>query len=115
MKISFILFFNNVDGYSEESNGIKYLVFAFRDENKEALKKYTKLWNATENQIKAIDGSEPFKYRKDFIKIRFESDDDLPWGKRLNILEMIIVTASVFEKDGKCYPQVYLHGCLYKL
>ena len=37
--------FNNVDRYTEESNGIKYLVFASTDENKEALKKYTELWN----------------------------------------------------------------------
>ena len=40
------LIFKNVDGYIEESNGIKYLVFASPDENKEALKKYTKLWKS---------------------------------------------------------------------
>ena len=35
------LIFNNVDGYTEESNGNKYLVFASTDKNKEVLKKYT--------------------------------------------------------------------------
>ena len=35
--------FNNVDGYIEESNCNKYLVFASTDKNKEVLKKYTKL------------------------------------------------------------------------
>ena len=44
------LILNNVDGYTEESNVIKYLVFAFTDENKEALKKHTKLWNETKSQ-----------------------------------------------------------------
>ena len=32
------LIFNNVHGYIEESNGIKYLVFSSTDENKETLK-----------------------------------------------------------------------------
>ena len=109
------LIFYNVDGYIKENNGIEYLVFASTDENKEALKKYTKLWNETKNQIKAINDGEPVTYRKDFMKIRFESDDDLPLGKTLNILSIIIFALSVFEKDGKDYPQVYLHECLYDL
>ena len=49
------------------------------------------------------------------MKITFESHDDSPSGKVLNIPIMIIVAASVFENDGKCYPQVYLHECLYEL
>ena len=32
------------------------------------------------------------------MKIRFESDDDLPFGKTFNILNMIIVVASVLTK-----------------
>ena len=36
----FYLIFNNVDGYTEENNRIKYLVFASTDENKDAIKKY---------------------------------------------------------------------------
>ena len=35
------LAFFNVDGYIEENDGIKYLVFDSKDENKEPLKKYT--------------------------------------------------------------------------
>ena len=102
------LIFDNVNGNIEEKNGIKYLVFAHTDENKEALKKYAKLWNETKNQIKTINGSEPIQYSKDFIN-RFESDDDLPLGKTLNIPNMIIVATPGFEKDTKYYPQVYLH------
>ena len=49
------------------------------------------------------------------MKFSFESDDDLPLGKLLNIPNMIIVAASVFEKDGKYYLQIYLHECLYEL
>ena len=41
------------------------------------------------------------------MKIKFESDDDLPLGKIFNILDMIIVAASVLEKDSKFYPYIF--------
>ena len=48
-----------------------------------------------------------------FMKIRFESDDDLPLGRTINILDMIIVVASVLEKNGKCYPHFfYMNVCI---
>ena len=62
-----------------------------------------------------INDSEPIKYKKDFIKIRFESDDDLPLGKILSIPSMIIVAKSVFQKDNKYYSKVYLHELKHKL
>ena len=112
---SLYLIFNNVDGYIiEESNGDKNLIFAFKDENKEILKKYTKLWNETKNQIKTINGGKPIEYKKDFMKIRFESDNDLPLGKIISTPSMITVTRSVLQEYNKYYPQVYLHECLYK-
>ena len=43
---------DEVDGYIEEKNGNKYLVFASTDENKEPLKKYTELWDGIKNLIK---------------------------------------------------------------
>ena len=54
-----------------------------------------------------MNDDELIKYRKDFIKIKFESDDDLPLGKTFNIAGMIIVVASVLEKNGKYYPQSF--------
>ena len=42
MKIIFYLFLDDVDGYIEENNGIKYLVFTSAEKNKEALKNYKK-------------------------------------------------------------------------
>ena len=49
------------------------------------------------------------------MKIKFELDNDLPLGNTLNIVDMIIVVASVLEKNGKYYPQIFLHECAYKL
>ena len=54
-----------------------------------------------------MNDDEPIKYRKNFIKIKFESDDDLPLGKTFNIAGMIIVVASVLKKNGKYYPQSF--------
>ena len=48
------------------------------------------------------------------MKIRFESDDNLPLGKILSIPSIIIVTRSAFQEDKKYYPQVCLHECLFE-
>ena len=66
------------------------------------------------NQIETTNGGEPIEYEKDFIKIRFESDDVLPLDKILHIPGMIIVAGSVLQEDNKYYPQVYLQECLYE-
>ena len=49
------------------------------------------------------------------MKIKFGSDNDLPLNKQLKFSTMTIVVRSVFEYDGKYYPQFYLDECLYKL
>ena len=41
------------------------------------------------------------------MKIKFSSDDNLPLNKILKIHNMAIVIRSVFEEDGKYYPQVF--------
>ena len=89
------------------------MIFVSTDENKEILEKYTKLWNEIQNQIKTIIGGKPNEYKKGFVKIRFESDDNLPLGKMLSIPVMII-TESVFQEGNKYYLQVLLHKCVYK-
>ena len=112
----FLYFFlDDIDGCIEKNDGIKYIAFTPTEKNKEALKDYKKLWEETKRQIEVINDDEPIEYRKDFMKIKFESDDDLPLGKTFNILDMIIVVASVLEKNGKYYPQISLHECAYKL
>ena len=109
------MFLDDVNGYIEENDGIKYLVFTPTDKNKEALKNYTKLWEENKKQIEVINDDEPIEYRKDFEKIKFESGDNLPLGKTFNIVDMIIVVASILGKNGKYYPKIFLHECAYDL
>ena len=49
------------------------------------------------------------------MKIKFNSDDNLPLNKPLKIHSMTTVIRSVFEQDGKLYPQVFLNDTLYEL
>ena len=49
------------------------------------------------------------------MKNKFNSDDNLPLNKPLKFLNMTIIIRSVFEEDGKLYPQVFLDDTLYKL
>ena len=81
MLNSLYLGFNNVDAYVECIDGNKYLVFALTDKNKKALENYRELWDEIKEEIKTIRGIEPFKYEKDVMKIRFESDYGVPLGK----------------------------------
>ena len=95
------LVFNNVDAYIEESNENKYLVFVLTDKNKKALENYTELWDKIKNAIETIRGIEPIKYENDFMKIKFESDDDLPLGKILNVPLCVIIVKSVIQESEK--------------
>ena len=81
----------------EENDGMKYLVFTPTEKSKEGLKEYTELWKETKRQIEAINDDEPIEYRKDFMKIKFESNNDLPLGKTFKIFDMMIVVASVLK------------------
>ena len=55
------------------------------------------------------------EYGKDFMKIEFNFGDNLPLDKILKLHNITIIIKSVFEEDGKYYPQVFLHECLYEL
>ena len=105
---------NHASGYIEEKDVNKYLIFDSTDENKELLKKYNDVWNGIKNKIEEVSSGE-CDYEKDYMKIKFNSDDDLPLNKPLNFRLMTITIRSVLKEDGKLYPQVSLDDTLYKL
>ena len=49
------------------------------------------------------------------MKIKFNSDDNLPSNKILKLYNMTIVVRSVFQEDKKYYQQIFLYQCLYEL
>ena len=51
-------------------------------------------------QIELISVNKVIEYSKDFMKIKFESDDDLPITKIINTLVCLIIIRGVFEEDS---------------
>ena len=94
----------------------KYLNIAFTDNNDEVLKKYKEVLSGIKNFIKKINNiNKSGEYEKDYMKIKFNSDDKLPLNKQLKFISVTIVIRSVFEDDGKYYSQSFLDDCLYEL
>ena len=75
---------NHASGYIEEKGINKSLVFDSTDENKELLKKYNNVFNGIRDKIKEVC-SDKCDYEKDYMKIKFNSDDDLPLNKTIKI------------------------------
>ena len=53
--------------------------------------------------------------KKDYMKIKFNSNDDLLLNKPLKFHLVTITIRSVFEEDGELYLQVFLNDTLYEL
>ena len=105
---------NHASRYIEEKGVNKYLIFDSADENKKLPKKYNDVFNGIRDKIKKINSDE-CSHEKDYIKIKFNSDDSLPLNKPLCFYNMIITIRSVFKEDGKLYSQVFLNDTLYGL
>ena len=95
----------------EERGANKYLIFDSTDENKELLKKYNDVCNGIKDKIKEVSSVE-FDYQKDYMKIKINSDNDLPLNKPLKFHLMTITIRSLFEQGGKLYLQVFLDDSL---
>ena len=48
------------------------------------------------------------------MKIKFNSDDNLPLDKPLKFHNLRIIVRSVCEENGKYYPQIFLDKYLYE-
>ena len=84
------------------------------DEKKELLKKYNDVFNGIMDKIKEVNNDKCY-YEKYYMKIKFNSDDNLPLNKPLKFHNMTITIRSLFKEDGKLYPQVFLDDTLYEL
>ena len=102
-------------GHFEEKSGNKCLVLDDVNENKKFQKKYEEVWEDVKKEIETINCGEKIEYGKDFLKIRFESNDDLPLNKPIKLRLLTIIIRSVFSEDGKFYPQLFLDDTLYEL
>ena len=95
---------NHANGNIEEKNGNKYSIFDTTDEN----------WSGIKNKIEAVS-SGGCDDENDYMKIKYNSDDDLPLKKTLKFRSMTIPIRSLFKEDRKLYLQVFLDETLYEL
>ena len=49
------------------------------------------------------------------MKIKFNSDDELPLNKAKEVPKMTIVVRAVSRENNKYHPQGFLDECLYKI
>ena len=108
------LIIDKIDEHFKEKNGNKYLVLDSADKNKEVLIKYTKLRDWIKNSVGKVN-NKLGENGKDFMNIKFNSDENFPLNKTLKLQNKTLIIRSVFEKDGKYYPQIFLNECLYEL
>ena len=57
------------------------------NENKWLLEKYADVSDGIKKEIKAINGGKENDYGKDYMKIKFNSDNDLSLDKPLNFMQ----------------------------
>ena len=82
-----------------------YLVISNKDD---FYKKLVDIFESIKNKI--IEKT----WDKDYLKIKFESNNIFPTDKDVNIHLATILIRAIFAKDGKYYPQLFLDGGLYK-
>ena len=102
---------DNASGYIKEDWTHKYLIFDSTDKNKELLKRYDNVFNGLIDKIH----DDWLEYTKDYTKIKFNSDDNLPLNKPLKFYQMTLTIRCVISENNKLYPQVFLDGALYSL
>ena len=85
------------------------MVFDVTDENKKLLKIYDDAFNGIMNKIKKTD-DDWLEYTKDYMKIKFNSDDNLPL-----FYQMTVTIRCVVSEDNNLYPQVVLDEALHSL
>ena len=105
------LTFSKGNEYFDEINGNKYLTLVPTNESKENIKQYEELWSKIRDLIKLINKNWD-NYDKKHMKIKFNSDHELPLNKMIQIPSMKIVFRATFHKNNKYYSQFFLDECM---
>ena len=86
--------FSKVNGYFEENNGSKYLTLVPTNKSKKK-KKNEELWIKIRDIIRSITKNSD-NYDEKYMKIKLNSDDELPLNKTVEIPSMTIVAIAFF-------------------
>ena len=102
-----IHYFQQIEWYFEEINGNKYSTLVPTNESKEIINFFEELCNKIRDLIRSITKNS-YDYDDNYMKIKSNSDDDLPLNKKIEISIMTIAVIAVNHENNKYYPQVFL-------
>ena len=94
-----------------KGDNVWYLII-FGDAN--VLRKFVNVWKSIRAKIKENTGG-IVQYDKDYMKIKFESNDNLPTDNIVNMHLVTIIIRNVFAQNGKFDPQLFLDDAFYEL
>ena len=105
---------NRIKGHFEELDEDKYLII--NSKNGYIMQKYQEVFYGIKKIIKKIyDYNQPVKYDDSYMKIKFNTDDNILLNKIIYFPTITIIIRSVTQKDDKYYPQIFLDECLYQV
>ena len=102
------LIINKIKGHFEEVDGDKYLII--NSENSDIMQKYQEVFNGIKNN------NQPTKYDDNYMKIKFNTDDNIPVNEITYFPTITIIIRSVTKKDDKYYDMINNRlDCLYEV
>ena len=78
------------------------------------IKKYEELWSKIKDLISSVTKNSD-DYEEKYMKIKFDSDDNLPLNKMIEIHIATIVVRTIVYENIKDYEQIFLDECLHKI
>ena len=88
----------------DKSDNVWHLI-VFGDAD--VLRKFSNIWKSIKAKIEENTGG-IVQYDKDYMKIKFESNDNLPTDNIVNMHQVTIIIRSIFAQNSKFYPQLFL-------
>ena len=80
------------------------------------MQKYQEVSDGIKEIIKKInDYSQPIKYDDNYMKIKFNTDENIPLNKTIYFPTITIIIRFLTQKYVKYYPQHFLDECLYEV
>ena len=111
------LIVNRIFCFVGEKNGVKYLKIdtGMGNLSDSILNIWNQVFSGIKCHIKKISSEEVNFFDSDFDKIKFISNDSLPFGKLIYFSTLTGVNRCVFKQGDIFYPQVYLDDASYQL
>ena len=78
------------------------------------LTKFANVWKSIRAKIEENTGG-IVQYGKDYMKIKFESNDNLSIDNIINMQQVTVIIRSIFAQNGKFYLQLFLDDALYEI